>query len=186
MKIHIGANWQGYHRARALQDWLQQQGHEVIWHAADQYDEGDDFVLFSVRVGEAVLKSEDNAEDVKGILVGADGNGEIIACNKVNGARAIGAYSIPQVQAGRRVTNASVLVVPVDFADEAQSKALVEAFLTTQFDYTVDNARRVVNTNEYENSRTIEGWAAADFPKPEEYRPAGTRDFLISQLPENR
>jgi len=186
MKIHIGANWQGYHRARFLQDWLTADGHQVVWHAADQYDEGDDYVLFAVRIGEAVLASEDNAEDVKGIIVGADGNGEVIAANKVNGARAIGGYSIEQVKAGRRGNNASVIVIPVDYADEAQSKALVSAFLETGFDYTVDNARRVVNTNEYENSGTIEGWAAVDFPKPAEYRPAGTRDFLISQLPENK
>lgn len=186
MKIHIGANWQGYERARELETWLQGLGHQTVWHAADQYDEGDDYVLFAVRVGEAVLASEDNAEDVKGIIVGSDGNGEVIAANKVNGGRAIGGYSIEQVKAGRRGNNASVLVVPVDYTDLAQSEALVAAFLETEFDYTVDNARRVVNTNEYENSQTIEGWEAADFPKPEEYRPAGTRDFLISQLPENR
>ena len=176
MKIHIGADWHGYHRARALQDWLSQQGHEVVWHAAEQYDQGDDYVLFAVRVAEEVLRSEDRAEDVKGIVVGADGNGEIIAANKVNGARAIGGYSVAQVIAGRTLNNASVLVIPVDFADEDQSKTLIEAFFNTSFDYTVDSARRIVNTNEYENSGTIEGWAAADFPAPHEYH-SGNSDY---------
>jgi len=172
MKIHIGADWHGYERARALESWLSAAGHEVVWHAAKQFDKGDDYVLFAVRVAEAVLASEDNAEEVKGIIVGTDGNGEIIAANKVNGARAIGGYSLEQVKAGRVCNNASTLVIPQSYTDEAQAKALVEVFLNTSFDYTVDNARRVVNTNEYENSRTIEGWSAADFPAPEEYHPA--------------
>jgi ribose 5-phosphate isomerase B len=172
MKIHIGADWHGYERARALEAWLKGLGHDVVWHAAEQYDQGDDYVLFAVRVAEAVLISEDNAEEVKGIIVGADGNGEVIAGNKVNGGRVIGGYSLEQVRAGRISNNASTIVIPVDYTDEAQSKVLVEAFLNTSFDYTVDNARRIVNTNEYENSRTIEGWAAADFPAPEEYHPA--------------
>ena len=129
-------------------------------------------MLWSVRVGEAVLTGEDNAEDVKGIIVGVDGNGEVIAANKVNGGRAIGAYSLPQVVEGRRCNNASVLVVPTAFCTDEEGRSLVSAFLETSFDYTVDNARRIVNTNEYENSKTIEGWAAADFPKPDEYHPA--------------
>jgi len=177
MKIHLGADWHGYERARALQTWLAERGHEVVWHAAEQFDKGDDYVLWAVRVAEEVLKSEDQAEDVKGIIVGADGNGEIIAANKVNGARAIGGYSVPQVIAGRTLNNASVLVIPTDFADEAQSLALIKAFFDTEFDYTVDSARRILNTFEYENSGTIEGWAAADFPVPHEYHPADSSDF---------
>jgi ribose 5-phosphate isomerase B len=177
MKIHIGADWHGYERARSLESWLRSQGHDVVWHAAEEFDKGDDYVLFAVRVAEAVLESEDNAEDVKGIIVGADGNGEIIAANKVNGGRVIGGYSLQQVIAGRVNNNASTIVIPGSFVSEDDSKQLIEAFLTTSFDYTVDNARRVVNTNEYENSRTIEGWAAADFPAPEEYHPAGAPEF---------
>jgi ribose 5-phosphate isomerase B len=172
MKVHIGADWHGYERARVLENWLAEQGHEVVWHAAEQFDQGDDYVLFAVRVAEEVLKSEDLAEEVKGIVVGADGNGEVIAANKVNGARAIGGYSIPQVIAGRTLNNASVLVIPVDYADVEASKQMVTAFFETSFDYTVDSARRIINTNEYENSGTIEGWAAADFPAPHEYHPA--------------
>lgn len=177
MKIHIGADWHGYERARALESWLKQLGHEVIWHAAAEFDKGDDYVLFAVRVAEAVLESEDNAEEVRGIIVGADGNGEIIAANKVNGGRVIGGYSLQQVIAGRVNNNASTIVIPGSFVNEDESKQLIEAFLKTSFEYTVDNARRVVNTNEYENSRTIEGWAAADFPAPEEYHPADAPDL---------
>jgi ribose 5-phosphate isomerase B len=177
VKIHIGADWHGYERARALESWLKQLGHEVIWHAAAEFDKGDDYVLFAVRVAEAVLESEDNAEEVRGIIVGADGNGEIIAANKVNGGRVIGGYSLQQVIAGRVNNNASTIVIPGSFVNEDESKQLIEAFLKTSFEYTVDNARRVVNTNEYENSRTIEGWAAADFPAPEEYHPADAPDL---------
>ena len=89
----------------------------------------------------------------------------------------IGGYSLQQVIAGRVNNNASTIVIPGSFVSEGESKQLIEAFLTTSFDYTVDNARRVVNTNEYENSRTIEGWAAADFPAPSEYHPADGTDF---------
>ncbi len=50
MRIHLAADYLGYDLARQLEAWLKE-NHEVIWHAGDEIDEGDDYPLFAVRVG---------------------------------------------------------------------------------------------------------------------------------------
>ena len=158
MRIHMGANYEGYELGRQLEAHLKESGHEVIWHGADFYDFEDDYPLFSMRVGQAVIADEDNALEVRGVVVGGSGAGEIIASNKVNGARAIASISTEYVIHAREHVNANILVIGAAFTNLAQAKEQIDALVSTKFLMVLDDARRIVNTNEFENSGTIEGW----------------------------
>lgn len=170
MRIHLGADHKGFALARQLESWLASEGHEVINHGAAELDNGDDHTVFDILVSHAVIVDEDNALETRGILVGGDGSGEVIAANKVNGARAFTALTTAQVEAARTNANANVLVIPADFVDLATAKQLVASLVATPFSYTIDAARRIIQTNEYENSQTIEGWNVAD-----EFQDSGLR-----------
>lgn len=170
MQIHLGADHKGFALARQLESWLKQAGHEVVDHGAASLDVGDDHTVFDVLVAHAVIVAEDQALETRGILVGGDGSGEVITANKVNGARAVLALEPKQVTAARTNANANVLVIPAEFVDLETAKALITALLETEFSYTIDAARRIIQTNEYENSKTIEGWNVAD-----EFQDSGLR-----------
>jgi len=157
MRIHLAADYLGYELARQLEAWLKA-NHEVIWHGAEELDEGDDYPLFAARVGQAVIQDEDQGLDTYGILVGGTGNGEIIAINKVKGVRAALAVNPEQIIAARNDQNANALVIGAGHTSLDSAKNLVTAALENDYIGTVDSARRIINVGEYENRGTIEGW----------------------------
>jgi ribose 5-phosphate isomerase B len=158
MRIHLAANHQGYQLGKEVESWLAQAGHQTIWHGADFLDDGDDYPIFSARVGQAVIADEDAGEHTKGIIFGGDGSGEVITANKVKGVRATFAHSAYQVELARQEADADVLIIGSVHHDLAAAKALIEVFLNTSFGDTLESARRIINTAEYETAGTIEGW----------------------------
>jgi ribose 5-phosphate isomerase B len=157
MRIHLAADYLGYDLARQLEAWLKE-NHEVIWHAGDELDEGDDYPLFAVRIGQSVIADEDKGLDTFGILVGGTGNGEIIALNKVKGARAALAVSAGLVAAAREEQNANALVIGASHTNLEQAKELINTAISTDYVGAIDSSRRIINVAEYENRGTIEGW----------------------------
>jgi ribose 5-phosphate isomerase B len=125
MRIHLGANYEGYRTATALRQSLSAAGHEVIWHAAPDYDEGD---------------------------------GEVIAANKVNGGRVVAATDAAYAASARRHADVNGIVLPVVHLDDDLVAEIVTAFLGTEFARGYDDARRLVNIAEFETAGTIEGW----------------------------
>lgn len=157
MRIHLAADYLGYDLARQLESWLKT-SHEVIWHSGDEIDEGDDYPLFAVRVGQSVIQDEDQGLDTFGILVGGNGNGEIIALNKVKGARAALAVTPALVASAREEQNANALVIAAGHTSLDQAKELITTALSTGYVGAIDSSRRIINVAEYENRGTIEGW----------------------------
>ena len=158
MRIHMSAEHRGWDLAKQLEAWLVTQGHEILWHGAEFKDEGDDYPLFTIRTAQAQLADEDAGVAAKSIVVGGDGSGEVIAANKVNGARATLAMNAKQVEHARKHADASLLVIGSNHHNFEQAKELIEIFLATAFGDLIDDARRIINTTEFENSGTIEGW----------------------------
>jgi ribose 5-phosphate isomerase B len=158
MRIHLAGDSSGYELARYLEQVFVAEGHEVVWHGAPELDEGDDFPFFAVRVGQAVIADEDAGVPVRGILVGVSGAGEVIAANKVAGIRAAAGLSVEFVRSARRHADADVLAIGASFVDAPGAVALVDALLTEPFNDVLDDARRIININEFESSGTIEGW----------------------------
>jgi len=158
MRIHLGANYQGYRLARELEAELLKAGHEVVWQAAPEFDDNDDYPVYSIRVGQAVVEDEDAGITARGVMIGGKGAAEAIATNKVNGSRAVHTDRLDVVVDARAHADANILVLGADLVDLAQASALTQALVEQPFLTLLDDARRVVNTAEFENSGTIEGW----------------------------
>ena len=158
MRIHLAGDSTGYALARELESQLGSLGHDVVWHGAPQLDEGDDYPAHSVRVGKAVIADEDSGVPVRGVLVGVSGAGEVIAVNKVAGIRAVSATSVDVVTLAREHADVDVLTLGAAVLDAATALTLVIALIDVPFANLLEDARRIVNTNEFESAGTIEGW----------------------------
>jgi ribose 5-phosphate isomerase B len=158
MRIHMAGNHEGYALARELEKLLRTRDHDVQWHGPQTYDDGDDYPVYAINTAQAVVADEDAGVPTAGLLIGRSGAGESIAANKVNGARAIPGTSTALVKEARGHADANILCLGTAFADSDLALTLVETFLNTPFGNTLDDARRIVNTTEYETSGTIEGW----------------------------
>ena len=129
-----------------------------MWHGAEQLDPGDDYPLFAIRVGTAVVGDQDAGVDAFGVLVLDEGAAGVVAANKVNGARAVSAASPRAAANTREVVDANVLVLE-GIAFEENAWLTISAFVTASLPHVVDLGRRILQIEEYENSGTIEGWA---------------------------
>jgi ribose 5-phosphate isomerase B len=157
-RIHIAADHGGYHLGRALAARATAAGHDVVWHGADEIDPGDDYPVFAVRVGQAVVADQDGATDAFGLLVVGEPMAGVVAANKVNGARAIMTSSARDAAHARTMLDANVLVLDgVAFAETAWLS--LYAFVTTALAWSVDRGRQILQIEEFENAGTIEGWA---------------------------
>ena len=129
-----------------------------MWHGADQLDPGDDYPLFAIRVGTAVVAEQDAGIDAFGVLVLDEAAAGVVAANKVNGARAVTAASPRAAANTREVVDANVLVLE-GIAFEENAWLTISAFVTASLPHVVDLGRRILQIEEYENAGTIEGWA---------------------------
>lgn len=157
MRIHLAADSTGYELARSLEASLRAE-HEVLWHGAPEFDKDDDYPIYAIRVGQAVIADEDSGVPVRGVLVGLSGAGESIAANKVAGIRAIAGQTADFVRLARQHSDADVLTLGADLMDAAAALSLVQLLIAEPFHDRLDDARRIVNTNEFESAGTIEGW----------------------------
>lgn len=157
-RIHFAADHGGYELGRALEARARAAGHDVVWHGAEALDPGDDYPIFAVTVGKSVVTDQDAGVDAFGVLVVDEGAAGIVAANKVNGARAVGAASPRAAADTRAIVDANVLVLE-GIAFEGNAWLTVAAFVTTSLPHNVDRGRQILQIEEYENSGTIEGWA---------------------------
>jgi len=158
MRIHFAADSGGHELGQALLARAAAAGHDVAWHGAPEADPGDDYPIYAVRVGRAVVEDQDQGVDAFGVLVVEEALCGIVAANKVNGARAVNPTSPNAAIAARQLVDANVLVLAGD-AWETNAWLTVNAFVTTAMEHKVDPARRILQIEEYENAGTIEGWA---------------------------
>ena len=157
-RIHFAADHGGYELGRALEARARAAGHEVVWHGAEALDPGDDYPVFAIRVGSAVVIDQDAGVDAFGVLVVDEAAAGIVAANKVNGARAVSAASPRAAANTRAVVDANVLVFE-GIAFEENAWLTLAAFVTSSLPHNVDRGRQILQIEEYENAGTIEGWA---------------------------
>lgn len=158
IRIHFAADHGGYELGRTLEKRAVDAGFEVVWHGADEHDPGDDYPVFAVRVGAAVVKDQDAGVDAFGVLVADEAIAGVVAANKVNGARAVTTESPRAAANARAVVDANVLVLEgIAFPESAWLN--VYAFVTSPMEQTVERGRQILQIEEYENAGTIEGWA---------------------------
>jgi len=146
MRVHIGGDHAAYDLKCNLVTFLQTKGYDVVDHGPAYLDLEDDYPVAVLRVAEAV--SGDLG--AFGIVLGGSGNGEQMAANKVQGIRAALAYNVELAQLARAHNNAQVLAIGARMNTPKEAKAMVEAFLTTEFSGDQRHARRLAMVERYE------------------------------------
>ncbi|CAN5662590.1 ribose 5-phosphate isomerase B [soil metagenome] len=131
MKVYVGADHNGFFLRRALIDYLQRAGYDVVDDGDEKLDPQDDFPLFASKVVNDVLGSDD--AQPRGILLCGSGQGMCMAANRFKGIRAALGYDRVSVRAAREDDDANILCLPATTLDKDEANVLVETFLSAHF-----------------------------------------------------
>ena len=138
MKIAIGADHAGFVLKEELRQTLEQKGYQVIDRGTHS-QESCDFPDYAEQVARDV--AEGRAD--RGVLVCWTGVGMSIAANKVPGIRAALGTIPEEVELVRAHNDANVLTLGSKFTDAPTAEALVDIFLTKEFDGGGRHSRRL-------------------------------------------
>ena len=151
MRVHIGGDHAAYELLAELVPFLEEEGHEVTNHGPHDYDAQDDYPVFCLRAAEAVAADPGSL----GIVLGGSGNGEQMAANKVTGIRAALCYNEELARLAREHNNALVLSIGARMNSTDEAKAMVRAFLGTDYSGESRHQRRIDMLSAYEESGTL-------------------------------
>jgi ribose 5-phosphate isomerase B len=152
MKIYIAADHAGYELKEALVPFITSLGHEVEDCGAASLNEGDDYPDMVRPCAEKVVETPGSF----GVVIGASGQGEAMAANRVPGARAAvyyGEAARPQtdvdgdtlgiIESARAHNDANILSLGARFLTEEEAKDAVSLFLSTPFSGEERHIRRI-------------------------------------------
>lgn len=128
MKVSIASDHAGFEEKELLVGYLESLGHEVVDRGPEN-DDRVDYPDFAVIVARDVVAGE--AE--RGVLVCGTGIGMAVAANKVDGIRAANVTSPEFAQLAREHNDANVVTVSGRFVTDEVNRAIVKAFLETDF-----------------------------------------------------
>ena len=129
MRIAIGADHAGYLLKQHLIEVLGAGGHEVIDLGTDS-EESVDYPPICAGVAKKVVDGE--AE--RGIVLGGSGQGEQLAANKVDGARAALCNDLYTARYSRLHNDANVLSMGARVVGTGLAEAILETWLETEFE----------------------------------------------------
>ena len=138
MRIAIAADHNGVVLKARLTEVLRAGGHEVDDRGAHAHDEVVDYPPLCEDVCRRVVAGTAD----RGIVVGGSGQGEVIACNKIQGIRAGLCPDVWHAEISRGNNDANVLVLGAKVIDPERAEQVLGTWLTTPFKGDV-HARRV-------------------------------------------
>ncbi len=152
MKVYFAADHAGFALKEILKPFVESLGYEVEDMGAYTFDINDDYPVFVLPAARAVIKDPDNA---RAIVIGASGQGEAFAANRIRGVRAVVYYGEPahtqidadgreldMITSTREHNNANVLSLGARFISEADAKIAVQKWLETTFSDSERHTRR--------------------------------------------
>lgn len=151
MRVHIGSDHAGFEAKAGLVRALRAHGHEVVDHGPHEYDALDDYPLFCLATGQAVVDDPGSL----GIVLGGSGNGEQIAANKVDGVRAALVWSEETARLAREHNDANVMSLGARMHSADELLAFTEAFLSTPFSGDERHVRRIGQLARYEQTSEV-------------------------------
>ncbi|GAA1419782.1 ribose-5-phosphate isomerase [Agrococcus citreus] len=157
MRVHVATDHAGFEMSKRLVAHLEALGHETIDHGPAAYDAEDDYPAFCINAARAVVRDQRAGVEALGVVFGGSGNGEQMAANKVEGARAALAWSLATAELAREHNDANVVAVGARQHSEEEMLAIIDAFLATPFTGAERHARRVAQLGEYETTGGIAG-----------------------------
>lgn len=151
MRVHIGCDHAGFELVQHLFTHLRAAGHDVTNHGPAEIDPEDDYPVFCIAAGEAVVADPGSL----GVVVGGSGNGEQIAANKVPGIRAALAWNLDTAKLSRQHNDANVVSIGARQHAVVDAVAIVEAFLAESFSGDPRHQRRIDQMAAYERARGV-------------------------------
>lgn len=129
MTFSIGNDHAGVEYKNAIIDFLQSKGHSVLNHGTDAPESVDypDFI-------HPVAKDVAEAKVDLGIIICGSGNGAAMTANKHQKVRAALCWTKEIVALAREHNNANVLSLPARFISIPQALAMVETYISTDFE----------------------------------------------------
>jgi ribose 5-phosphate isomerase B len=150
MKIAIGSDHAGLNLKRAIQKFLDEEGHEVVDFGTNGTHPVD-YPIFALKVAHAVAKGEVDL----GIFPCGSGLGPAIAANKVKGVRAVTCHDVYSARSSRRDNNANLLTMGERVIGIGAAMEVVRAWLAEPFSGADRHQRRLEQIAEAE-----EEWCA--------------------------
>jgi len=127
--IAIGGDHAGFAYKAELVDFLERAGYTVTDFGTHS-DDSVDYPDFAHPVAVAVERGEFD----RGILICGSANGVAITANKHQGIRAAICWQEELASLVRQHNDANIVCIPARFIDIALAKAIVDKFLTTDFE----------------------------------------------------
>ncbi len=128
MKISIASDHAGFDEKELLKSHLIAAGHEVVDRGP-----GDDARVDYPDFAQLVAADVAQGAAERGVLVCGTGIGMAIAANKLPGIRAANVTSAEFAALAREHNDANVVAVSGRFVSNEVNRAIVDAFLTTEF-----------------------------------------------------
>jgi ribose 5-phosphate isomerase B len=162
MKIALTTDHAGFEQIKALQTFLEQQGHECVNYGPTAFDANDDYPGLILPAAKAVASGECE----RAVIMGGSGQGEAIAANRVKEVRAAVYYgpATPQgaidaggaaaedefeiIRLSRQHNDANVLSLAARFLSQEQIEKAVVLWLATPFSNEERHARRIKQLDE--------------------------------------
>ncbi|GAB3404944.1 ribose-5-phosphate isomerase [Schumannella luteola] len=157
MRIHIATDHAGLEFSQTLQQHLAEAGHEVIDHGPTSYDPLDDYPSFCIGAAQAVVADQKAGVDALGVVFGGSGNGEQIAANKVEGARAALVWNRSTAELARQHNDANVISIGARQHTVDEAIEFIDLFIATPFSAEERHARRIAQLAEFEATGAIAG-----------------------------
>lgn len=152
MRVHLGYDHAGFKFVQHLKDHLRAAGHEVADHGPAELDPADDYPGFCIAAARAVVQDPGSL----GVVVGGSGNGEQMAANKVDGARAALAWNLDTATLARQHNDANIISVGARQHSRLDAVAIVMTFLAEPFSGDARHQRRIDQLAAYEKGRAAE------------------------------
>jgi ribose 5-phosphate isomerase B len=148
MKIFLASDHGGFEVKEKIKKHLQDENYDVEDCGAHELNLSDDYPDFVIPMTEKVVGEHGSF----GIILGRSGNGELIAANKVKGARAIMGCSSSMARIAREHNDANIIAFGADHMGYDEILESVDVFLRTSFSDAERHKRRLRKVSDYENS----------------------------------
>lgn len=165
MRIHIATDHAGLEFSKDLQAHLRGNGHEVVDHGPQVYDPLDDYPSFCINAALAVVGDQAAGVETLGIVFGGSGNGEQIAANKVEGARAALVWNISTAELARQHNDANLIAIGARQHTVDEAIRFIDTFIATPFSFEQRHERRIAQLAEFERTGSIVGHHVDSDPK---------------------
>jgi ribose 5-phosphate isomerase B len=157
MRIHIATDHAGLEFSSALSAHLTAAGHEVVDHGPTSFDPLDDYPSFCISAARAVVSDQQAGVEALGVVFGGSGNGEQIAANKVDGARAALVWNESTALLARQHNDANLISIGARQHSVEEATHFIDVFIAEPFSGDERHARRIAQVAEYERTGAIAG-----------------------------